>query len=321
MTVARTAPTGSARPRLAMVGEVWILGAILGFAGSNFLDRVAVVQIDPWIGALVKSLPSLVFALILLTTRTTWAQMRPGAPAYIGGKAITLFVASGVISVLGLVVYFYSLRLAGLALTIPFLQTQVLWATVIGWVFMQERFHAPALAGIATVAAGLMLLSYGQMLGRPVSDNWVFGVPLALLAALAFSITGAIARVGQLKGADQSTGMFLRFGASVIVVLALVALTGRLPLLAAASARDLAALLASGVLNGVIAMYCFFTALRYMSVGRAFAINGANPIVAVGLGAIFLGEYINGLMWAGIALGFVGILLVQMFKPSEKKAS
>ena len=303
-----------------MTGELWILGAILGFAGSNFLDRVAVVKIDPWIGALVKSLPSLVFAVILLTTRGKWGQMRTGDPAYIGRKALMLFLASGVVSVLGLVVYFYALRMAGLALTIPFLQTQILWATVIGWIFMQERFHAPALIGIATVAAGLMLLSYGQMLGRPVSDSWAIGVPLALLAALAFSITGAIARAGQLKGADQSTGMFLRFGASVIVVLALVTLSGRLPLLSAASSRDIAALLASGVLNGVIAMYCFFTALRYMSVGRAFAINGANPIVAVALGAVFLGEYINGLMWTGIALGFVGILLVQLFKPSEKKA-
>lgn len=304
-----------------MRGEIWILGAILGFAGSNFLDRVAVVQIDPWIGAFVKSVPSLVFAVILLTTRGTWAQMRPRAPTYIGRPALVLFLASGVVSVLGLVVYFYSLRVAGLAVTIPFLQTQILWATVIGWIFMHERFHAPALVGIATVAAGLMLLSYGQMLGRPVTDSWALGVPLALLAALAFSITGAIARAGQLQGADQSTGMFLRFGSSVVVVLALVAFSGRLPLLAAASSRDIAALLASGVLNGVIAMYCFFTALRYMSVGRAFAINGANPIVAVALGAMFLGEYITGLMWAGIALGFAGILLVQIFKPAEKKAS
>jgi O-acetylserine/cysteine efflux transporter len=298
-----------------------MIGAILGFAGSNFLDRVAVVQIDPWLGALVKSIPSLVFAVILLALRNTWAQMRPGTATYIGGRAVVLFLVSGVISVLGLVLYFYSLRVAGLAVTVPFLQTQILWATVIGWIFMHERFHAPALAGIATVAGGLMLLSYGQMLGRPVSEQWLVGVPLALSAALAFSVTGAIARAGQLRGADQSTGMFLRFGVSVVLVGALVAMSGRLPQLWSASARDLAALLASGILNGVVAMYCFFTALRYMSVGRAFAINGVNPIVAVGLGALFLGEYINLLMWAGIALGVTGVVLVQAFKPAEKKAA
>jgi drug/metabolite transporter (DMT)-like permease len=298
-----------------------MIGAILGFAGSNFLDRIAVVQIDPWLGALVKTIPSLVFAVILLTVRRTWSQMRPGRPEYIGPSAVGLFLVSGVLSVIGLVVYFYALRLAGLALTVPFLQTQIVWATVIGWLFMQERFHPPAILGIAIAAAGLMLLSYGQMYGRPVSDSWALGVPLTLLAALAFSITGAIARAGQLKGADQSTGMFLRFCVSVVLVLAIVAITGRFPLLAAASARDLAALLVSGVLNGVIAMYCFFTALRYMAVGRAFAMNGANPIVAVALGAIYLDEYINALMWVGIVLGFVGIVLVQVFKPAERKAA
>jgi transporter family protein len=317
----QAATADSRSRRLTELGEFWIAGAILGFAGSNFFDRVAVVQIDPLLGALIKTIPSLVFAAILLTTRATWGQMRPGAAGYIGGRAVWLLGISGVVSILGLIVYFYALRVAGLALTIPFLQTQILWATLIGWVFMQERFHPRALAGIATVAGGLMLLSYGQMLGRPVSASWAAGVPLALAAALAFSITGAIARAGQLKGADQSTAMFLRFGASIVVVLFVAGLTGRLPLLAAASWRDVFALLLSGVLNGVIAMYCFFTALRFMSVGRAFAVNGLNPIVAVALGTVFLGEYINTMMWAGIALASVGVLLVQLFKPAEKKAS
>jgi drug/metabolite transporter (DMT)-like permease len=302
-------------------GEFWIAGAILGFAGSNFFDRVAVVQVDPFNGALVKSIPSLVFAIVLLTVRGKWAQMRPASASYIGGRAVWLFTISGVVSIAGLVAYFYALRRAGLAVTIPFLQTQILWATVIGWVFMQERLHAQALAGIATVVAGLMLLSYGQMLGRPVSSSWPSGIPLALAASLSFATTGAIARAGQLRGADQSTGMFLRFGTSIVMVSALVAATGRLGVLSAASARDIGALLLSGVLNGVVAMYCFFTALRFMSVGRAFAINGLNPIVAVVLGTIFLHEYINTLMWAGIALATVGILLVQLFKPAEKKAA
>jgi uncharacterized membrane protein len=320
VTQTNSPPARAPSRRLTDVGEFWIAGAILGFAFSNFFDRIAVVQIDPLIGALVKSVPSLVFAMILLTTRGAWSQMQPRSAAYLGRPAIGLFILSGVASIVGLSVYFYALRVAGLALTVPFLQTQILWATVIGWVFMQERFHPRALAGIAIVAGGLMLLSYGQMLGRPVTSSWAVGVPLALLAALAFSITGAIARAGQLRGADQSTGMFLRFGTSVVLVLAVVAVTGRLPVLATASARDMGALLLSGVLNGVIAMYCFFTALRLMSVGRAFAINGLNPIVAVMLGTVFLNEYINALMWSGIGLASVGVLLVQLFKPAEKKA-
>ena len=313
------APTVRER-RLTERGEFWIVGAILGFAGSNVFDRIAVVRIDPLLGALVKTIPSLVLAIALLQSRRLWAQMKPGAPGYIGGAAIGLLVISGVVSIAGLIVYFYALRVGGLALTIPFLQTQILWATVIGWVFMHERFQPRALAGIVVVVGGLMLLSYGQLLGRPMSENWTSGAPRALLAALAFSVTGAIARAGQLKGADQSTAMFLRFGASMVLAIAVAGITGRLPALADASPRDLGALLLSGVLNGVIAMYSFFTALRFMSVGRAFAINGLNPVLAVFLGTLLLGEYINALMWTGIALASLGVLLVQAFKPAEKKA-
>jgi transporter family protein len=301
-------------------GEFWIAGAILGFAGSNVFDRIAVVRIDPLLGALVKTVPSLLFAIVLLQSRRLWTQIKPGSAGYIGAPAIALLVTSGVVSILGLAVYFYALRVGGLALTIPFLQTQILWATIIGWVFMHERFQPRALAGIVVVVGGLMLLSYGQMLGRPMSEGWVSGVPLALLASLSFSVTGAIARAGQLKGADQSSAMFLRFSSSLVVAVVVAGLTGRLPGLAQASARDLGALLLSGVLNGVVAMYSFFTALRFMSVGRAFAVNGLNPILAVFLGTFLLREYINATMWAGIFLASLGVLLVQAFKPTEKKA-
>jgi transporter family protein len=312
-------PKPSETRSLATTGEVWIVGAILGFAGSNFFDRVAVVQTDPLVSALVKSVPSLVFAVILLTTRGTWTQMRAASPRYIGHRALWLFVLSGVLSIGGLMIYFAALRIAGLVVTVPFLQTQILWATLIGWVFMKERFSAHALVGIATVLVGLMLLSYGQMMGRPVSDRWFVGIPLALGAAIAFGATGAIARAGQLKGADQSTGMFLRFAVSLVLALAALVVTGKLGLIGALTPRDAGALLLSGVLNGVIAIYCFFTALRLMSVGRAFALNGLNPIVAVFLGWLFLREYINMTMIAGIVLTSLGIILVQVYKPKEQQ--
>jgi drug/metabolite transporter (DMT)-like permease len=56
-----------------------------------------------------------------------------------------------------------------------------------------------------------------------------------------------------------------------------------------------------------------------MSVGRAFALNGLNPIVAVFLGWLFLREYINMTMIAGIVLTSLGIILVQVYKPKEQQ--
>lgn len=302
------------------IGELWMLGAAIGFATSNVFDRAAVVQVDPFVGAFYKSIPPLAFACLLLSTRGTWKQMAPSSPRYIGAAAIRLLAFSGLLSIGGLIVYFYALRLSGLAITVPFLQTQIIWATIMAWVFMQERFNRKALAGLATVVAGLMLLSYGQTLGRAVSAQWPLGVPLGLVAALCFGAAGTIARAGQLGGADQSTGLFLRFSTSIVVVLALLAASGRWGLLLQVSGVDLAKLVASGVLNGVVAIYCFFTALRLMSVGRAFALNGLNPIIAVFFGYALLGEYVNAVMLTGIVLASAGIVLVQVFKPVEKKA-
>ena len=54
---------------------------------------------------------------------------------------------------------------------------------------------------------------------------------LATLITHAFGAAGAIARAGQLAGAHQSTGMFLRFGTSIIIVLAVLVVTDRTALL------------------------------------------------------------------------------------------
>ena len=75
----------------------------------------------------------------------------------------------------------------------------------------------------------------------------------------------------------------------------------------------------SGILSGPIAVYCFFIALRLMSVGRTFALNGLNQIVAAILAVLFLGEFINVLMVVGILATFVGVGLVQLYKPAEEK--
>jgi len=300
-------------------GEPWALGSVLGYASANIFDRVAVVQADPLIGPVLRGLPSLVLGIILVGKHGTLKQITPRSPAYIGLRPIMAFVAAGVISTVGLFLYYFAMSLGGVVITVPVQETYVIWGTLIAWVFLRERISRYALGGVLLIFTGLVGLSFGQLHGQPISPHWYWAIPLGLTTALTYGISGVLWRDGQLRGAHQSVAIFLQFVTSVIVGLAGLVLAGRIPTLQAVTWRPLAALLASGVLSGVFAIYCMFTALRLMAVARVYAFSSLTPIVATLFAHFFLHEFLNGLMLAGILTISIGVILTQVFRPRDER--
>jgi drug/metabolite transporter (DMT)-like permease len=176
-----------------------------------------------------------------------------------------------------------------------------------------------ALVGIGLIAVGLALLSVGQWRGQPISPSWYWAVPLALFTALTYGISGVLWRDGQLRGAHQSVAILLQFTTSLAVAaLGLVAF-GHWALIRTTAWRDVLALLASGVLSGVVGVYCMFAALRLMAVARVYAYSSLTPLVAALLAHFFLREYLNFMMLAGVLVVSLGVALTQIFRPSEER--
>jgi drug/metabolite transporter (DMT)-like permease len=94
---------------------------------------------------------------------------------------------------------------------------------------------------------------------------------------------------------------------------------GRGPALLGINRHSLLALLTSGVLSGVLAIYCMFTALRLMAVARVYAFSSLTPLVATLFAHFFLHEYLNGLMFGGVVLVSIGVILTQVFRPTEER--
>jgi drug/metabolite transporter (DMT)-like permease len=218
-----------------------------------------------------------------------------------------------------LFLYYLAMSVGGVSITVPVQETYVIWGTLIAWIFLHERIHRFALGGVILIFAGLIALSFGQSRGHPMSPHWYWAIPLALTTALTYGISGVLWRDGQLRGAHQSVAIFLQFSTSVVVAFGGLLLAGRLPSLPAAPWRAWAALLASGVLSGVLAIYCMFTALRLMAVARVYAFSSLTPLVATLFAHFILHEFLNGLMLAGIVLVSIGVILTQVFRPKDER--
>jgi drug/metabolite transporter (DMT)-like permease len=308
-------PSRDARRR----GEPWAAGLVLGYASANIFDRLGVIHADPLIGPFLRGLPSLFLGVFLVWKHHTLDQLRPASPRYIGRRAILSFIWAGILSTLGLFLYYFAIRLGGVTVTIPVQETYVIWGTLIAWYFLRERIPRYAVVGVLLIFVGLVTLSWGQFRGHPASPLWFWAIPLAFFTALSYGISGVLWRDGQLRGAHQSTAILLQFVTSVLVgLLGLIAL-GRGPTLLGTSWHSLLALLTSGVLSGVLAIYCMFAALRLMAVARVYAFSSLTPLVATLFAHFFLHEYLNGLVFGGVMLVSVGVILTQVFRPAEEK--
>lgn len=307
---------GETKPRR---GEPWALGSVLGYSSANLFDRLAMIHADPLLGPFLRGLPSLILGIWLVKRNRTLGQLRPGSSQYVGRRAILPFVLAGFLSTVGLFVYYFALRVGGLTITIPVLETYVIWGSVIAWFFLGERVHGLAMLGVGLIAVGLVTLSLGQLGGRPTSPLWYWAIPLALFTALTYGVSGVLWRDGQLRGAHQSTAILLQFSTSMAVAVAgLLALGGR-GALGMAAGRDVSALLASGVLSGIVGIYCMFTALRLMTVARVYAFSALTPLVATLFARFVLHEYLNGVMLLGVLLVSAGVALTQIFRPREER--
>jgi drug/metabolite transporter (DMT)-like permease len=137
---------------------------------------------------------------------------------------------------------------------------------------------------------------------------------LAALAAISYGVSGVLWRQGQLRGAHQSTAILLQFVTSVAVGLIGLAVSGRGALLGTTPLHSLINFLESGFLSGVIAIYCIFTALRLVEVARVNAISSLTPLTAVLFARVFLHEYLNLPMLAGVILICGGVTVTEIFR-------
>ena len=300
-------------------GEPWALGSVLGYSAANVFDRIAVVHADPLIGPLLRGLPSLLLGIFLVWRNRTLDQLRPGSSRYVGRRAILPFLIAGVLSTIGLFVYYFAIRVGGVVITIPVLETYVIWGTLVAWFFLGERIRARALVGVGLIALGLVALAVGQRGGQSISPLWYWAIPLALFTAVTYGISGVLWRDGQLRGAHHSTAILSHSLTSMTVALIGLAALVRWSALVATSGRDVAALLTSGVLSGVVGIYGMFIALRRMTVARVYALRALTPLVAALFAHFFLDEYLNLVMLAGILLVSVGVALTQIFRPPEER--
>ena len=292
-------------------GEIWMIGTALCFAVGNLFDQVAMVKADPFIAASVKAFLVSSFALIVLVSARKKLGIANQRLAY-WTHAARIYMAAGIVSeVIGTAAFLQAMKVGGINIATPMVQTWVIWTAIGSIIFLRERVKIKTFIGLALSVIGLVLLTHFQQRGIPFTADWSKGIPFGLVAAFGWAGSTLLIRKGQTQGIDRYVGLFMQFLAALVGLLVVIGITNREALFIQMSMETYMYVLISASLSGILGMFCMYTSLKLSPVDRVIPIVASYPVLASILGAVFLGNYLNGGMIGGIVLVASGVVICQ----------
>ena len=304
----------SAWAALLVVWLVW---------GSTYLAiRVADRSIPPFAMAATRYLAAgaVLYPVAWLGSRRRQAATQPAGPGPAGSRASSRLAQWGGMAVVGtLLLAFGNGGVSYAEKTLPSGLAALLVASVPLWMALADRVingQRISLRGWIALVLGLAGIA---VLARPSGSGAVLPVLVVLGASASWGIGSVLA--GRLPApASPLVGSSMEMLTGGIVLTGLAAATGELTHIdpAHVSTQSLLGLLYLIGPGSLLALTCYVIALRRLPTAAVSTYAYVNPVVAVGFGALFLGERLTLSTVAGgvIVVASVALLLLSQ-QPRE----
>lgn len=291
------------------VGESWALTTALSYTATNVLLRAAAVDIDPWLGSMLRQVPValLAWAMVTITRRP---EVWPANDRFLGWRFVVALVAGGTISfVIGNFLYFNALSSGGLGVTVSGSTSGlVLTGLLAGLLVLRERPALLGWIGAVVIGAGLVLVGIAR---GGATDGWLAGLFLAMGAGSGYASANVLTRMVQ---RSRPTTFVALAGTSLgglgpLLVIQLIRGGGN-PL-AGADAAQVAIVLAAGCFNA-LALVGIVQSAKHVAVAVATSIQSATVVFSFLAAIVIFDEAAPPLMVLGVVAVAAGIVVAQL---------
>ncbi len=291
------------RRRAAPPRTIWIALVIVYVAwGSTYLGiRVMDRTIPPFLGAGVRYV---VAGAMMLAVVTAW---RGRFPRVSGRELGSLILVSVLLLVAGNGGVTYAERHVPSGLAALLVASVPLWILVIR-TLSGDRPQRATLAGLAIgfVGVGLLVVRGGAQQGVSVS-HMLLVVGAAASWALGSWLSG---RLPLPSDASAGTALEMLIGGVLLAVISPLAGERWSSLTLHASADSLVALAYLALFGSIVAFTAYVWLLQHAPISQVSTYAYVNPIVAVALGALVLGERISAITLLGGAIIVLAVAVV-----------
>jgi drug/metabolite transporter (DMT)-like permease len=307
------------RPRGSLAAWTALLVVWLVWGSTYLAIRVADESIPPFAMAAVRYLTAgaVLYPAAWLGSR----RWRAATPRPAGRPASSRLAQWGGMAVVGtLLLAFGNGGVSYAEQTLPSGLAALLVASVPLWMALADRVingQRIPLRGWLALVIGLAGIA---VIARPSSTGAVFPILVVLGASVSWGVGSVLA--GRLPApASPLVGSAMEMLTGGIVLTGLAAITGELTRIdpAHVSAQSLLGLLYLIGPGSLLALTCYVIALRRLPTSVVSTYAYVNPVVAVSLGALFLGERptLATLLGGVVVVASVALLLFHRSQPAE----
>jgi drug/metabolite transporter (DMT)-like permease len=197
----------------------------------------------------------------------------------------------GFVSFLNTFSFFYAYKSTTIANAVLTHYTAPVFVAVLAPFFIKEKITKKIIFVIAVASAGLWIM----LKGISLEQGQIVGIMAGLFSGLAYAVIVILARIYSQGFAP----VVLSFVTNLVVAVLVLPFVREFPF------NALPAVLFVGLVHSTIAPILYYRGLRKVTANRAAVLGYLEPVSAIILGAIFLGEYIY---WYTIAGGILIIL-------------
>ncbi|MFN2593989.1 MAG: EamA family transporter [Actinomycetota bacterium] len=282
------------QPKSAPSWQIWAgLWTVYLVWGSTYLAiRVVVETIPPFLGAGARFLVAGSLMLLWLAYRKGWSHLRVSVPELVSSAlvgAALLLGGNGIVTIAeqkGAPSSISALIIAAIPLWV------VLWRVVV-----RDKVGLGTLAGVAAGFGGVALL----VIRRGGGQATTFALILLVIASASWAAGSFFSRKLPLP-ADPfvSTTVQMLTGGAIILITGLA--SGEHLALSDISGASLAGWLYLVFAGSILAFTAYVWLLQHAPISRVATYAYVNPIIAIILGSVILGEQITATMLVGAAI-------------------
>ena len=289
------------------VGEFYSLACALVWAVAVILFKKSGESLAPVPLNLFKNVVGLVLMLatVLVSSGTAWPDIPP--------DVVLLAFLSGFLGIgLGDTLYFRALNAIGASRMAVAQTLYSPFVIVLSSLFLAERMGPLQLLGVGCVLGGIFLVHDVPGGAAGVDLRRVrHGLPLAGLSVFLMAIGIVIAKP-LLERYDFFWMVTLRIVGGTLGLLLFTAAQRNVATVFAAfrTVRHWPAVIVGSVLGTYVSMLLWLAGYKYTQASIAAVLNETTAVFMLGLAAVFLGDRLRPVQWAGSAVAVAGVFFV-----------